>query len=318
MRVSAVICAYNHALFVGDTIRSVLEQTRPADEVLVLDDGSSDETVAVARRFEPQVRVLPCRHEGVVAARNRAVSETSGDLVAIIDSDDLVEPGRFARQVPVFQEHAAVGVAYGDCWVIGAAGGRLGRFWDLYPPPRGGHEAVELFATHCFVPANSVMFRRSSFEATGPLWGPGPHADYLKWIEMGLCSAIYRDSGPPLSSWRRHAEQTSRGDARRQEAYYLELKRALARLWRRSPSLRAMLPPRRAAARLARCHFMVALHAAREGERSLAVRHFRRAARLAPAEPLVLAGRIAAARTVRPVAMPLIGRVAERRLGRWD
>jgi hypothetical protein len=317
MRLDALICSYNHERYVARTIQSVLAQTRPADLVLVWDDGSTDQTVAVARRFEPAVRVVAQEHAGVVPARNAAVAATDGELVAIIDSDDLIEPDRFERQFPVFERDPAVGLCYGDCWLVDEAGRRLGRFWERYPPPAGGDRAAELFATYCFTPASTVTFRRAAFAATGPFWGPGSSTDYLKWVEMGLVSTLAQLPEPPLASWRRHASATSVGDARRQEALYLGLAEGLQRLWEAKPELRRRLPAARARRRQAMCHFMVAVHAIREGSWTLAAARFAAAARIAPDAPLPLAGWLASRRPVRPIAFRLLRLALTRRFRDW-
>ncbi len=92
MKVSVLIPAYNCAATVGATLDSVLGQTVPADEVLVMNDGSTDETVSVLNSFKPQVTVLHQTNRGVAASRNALIEQARGDLLAFVDTDDIWHP----------------------------------------------------------------------------------------------------------------------------------------------------------------------------------------------------------------------------------
>jgi glycosyltransferase involved in cell wall biosynthesis len=96
-RISAVIPTYNRAALVGRAVQSILAQTRPPDEVLVVDDGSTDDTEAVVRRLGPRVTYLRQENAGASAARNHGVDAASGEFVAFLDSDDVWSPDYLAR-----------------------------------------------------------------------------------------------------------------------------------------------------------------------------------------------------------------------------
>ena len=98
--VSVLVTAYNAEPWLAETLTSVADQTYDNLEVVVVDDGSTDGTLAVAGRFEgPRVRVVSQENAGACAARNRALSEARGDLVQYLDADDLLAPDKIARQV---------------------------------------------------------------------------------------------------------------------------------------------------------------------------------------------------------------------------
>ena len=86
--VSVLICTYNYARFLPKCLETVCGQTRPPDEVIVVDDGSEDETADVLRRF-PDVRYIRQNHEGKSAAFNRAMREARGDIICHLDADDF-------------------------------------------------------------------------------------------------------------------------------------------------------------------------------------------------------------------------------------
>lgn len=100
--VSILIPAYNAEQWIGDTLNSALAQTWPRTEIIVVDDGSKDHTLEIARRFESQgVRVIAQRNQGASAARNHAFSISHGDYIQWLDADDLLAPDKIARQMEV-------------------------------------------------------------------------------------------------------------------------------------------------------------------------------------------------------------------------
>jgi glycosyltransferase involved in cell wall biosynthesis len=104
--VSILIPAHNAQEWIADTIRSAIAQTWPRIEVIVVDDGSTDETLAIARQFEsPCVRVVTQENQGAAAARNTAFSLSHGDYIQWLDADDLLSPDKIAVQMNVVQKN---------------------------------------------------------------------------------------------------------------------------------------------------------------------------------------------------------------------
>jgi glycosyltransferase involved in cell wall biosynthesis len=106
--VSAVIPVHNGAAYVAEAIRSVLSQTRPPIECLVIDDGSTDATAEVVRGFGDEVAYVRHEREGVSAARNRGAGLARGRLIGFLDHDDEWLPDKLQRQVQALQCQAAV------------------------------------------------------------------------------------------------------------------------------------------------------------------------------------------------------------------
>lgn len=114
MKVSAVIPTYNRQAHVLRAIDSVLSQTVPVDEIIVVDDGSTDRTAEVIRgRYGSQVMVLRQENAGVSAARNRGIHEARGEWIAFLDSDDVWLPTKLKRQ---FEAVSALGAEFGACF----------------------------------------------------------------------------------------------------------------------------------------------------------------------------------------------------------
>lgn len=124
-RVSAVVPVFNGAEYLESAIHSVLAQTRPVAECIVVDDGSTDSTASVAQRFGSQVTYVrqPARG-GVSAARNRGAALASSELVAFLDHDDAWEPTKLERQLPLFAD-PAVALALCALCVVDASGAEL-------------------------------------------------------------------------------------------------------------------------------------------------------------------------------------------------
>ncbi len=104
-RISVLIPAYNCTATLRETLDSVLAQTRQADEILVMDDGSTDETRALARSYEPLLKVYWQPNAGLARARNALVARATGDLVTFLDSDDLWHPHYLESQLSNLEEY---------------------------------------------------------------------------------------------------------------------------------------------------------------------------------------------------------------------
>ena len=113
--VSVVIPAFNAELFIGETIDSVLAQTYPAYEVIVVDDGSSDRTrELVTERFGTRVRLVVQENQGPSAARNAGAAAARGDYLAVIDADDIWLPEKLSYQTKVLKQNPDIGLLCGN------------------------------------------------------------------------------------------------------------------------------------------------------------------------------------------------------------
>src|SRR4051812_8327405 len=89
MKISALIPTYNSAKTINKTLDSILQQTRRADEILILDDGSTDNTIEILNYYKPSVTVIQRENRGVASARNELCALATGDLIAFLDHDDI-------------------------------------------------------------------------------------------------------------------------------------------------------------------------------------------------------------------------------------
>src|SRR5438477_3130042 len=110
-RVSVVIPNYNYAHFVGDAIDSVLAQTFADFEIIVVNNGSTDSSLEVLQRYEDRIRLFDQDNRGQAGARNRGIEESQGELIAFLDADDVWEPNKLEKQIPLFDD-PSVGLVY--------------------------------------------------------------------------------------------------------------------------------------------------------------------------------------------------------------
>ena len=112
--VSVVITTYNQAAFIAQTLDSVFAQTYESYEVIVIDDGSSDDTPARIEPFEPRITYVRQKNLGVAGARNAGIIRARGEFIAFLDGDDLWEPDKLAVQVAAAQAHPESGLIVVD------------------------------------------------------------------------------------------------------------------------------------------------------------------------------------------------------------
>ena len=180
--VSVVLPTHNRARWVGRAIASVLGQTHRRIELLVVDDGSEDETCDVVSRFDGPIKLLSQPRAGAYVARNLALREAEGEFVAFIDSDDAWHPRRLASQLPLMKR-SAVGLVFGDALLVPYARSRPRSCFEVTPPRRG--RVADHFAWGNFVPTSTVLARRSCLEEVGGF--PTSHdvsADYVTWFRI--------------------------------------------------------------------------------------------------------------------------------------
>ena len=110
--ISVIIPTYNYARFIRAAIDSALCQTYPPEEVIVVDDGSTDETPAILAAYGDRIRVYRRNNGGVAAARNTGIAVARGDYLAFLDSDDIWEPRKLELQIARFEADSAVGLVH--------------------------------------------------------------------------------------------------------------------------------------------------------------------------------------------------------------
>ncbi|HEY9827653.1 MAG TPA: glycosyltransferase family 2 protein, partial [Stenomitos sp.] len=167
--VSVVIPAYNAEQYILETIRSVQNQTFSAFEILVVDDGSTDQTLALLETLnEPRLRVITGQHKGVSAARNCGIAAAQGEFIAFLDADDLWTPDKLQDQVEALQRSPAAGLAYSWTYYWMYAVEKASRTTSLVRSQVSGTDAYRTFLQENVVTSGSnITVRRAAVAAVG-------------------------------------------------------------------------------------------------------------------------------------------------------
>ena len=160
--IGIVITTYNHAHFLEDALVSVVNQTRPADRIVVVDDGSTDDPAAVAARF-PGVTLITQENQGLSAARNAGLAALDTRYVTFLDADDRLEPRAIETALACFERVPDCGFVYGAHRYINRDGELLGQ---RYEPP-GDDPFVRLLRRNFIAMHGTVTYRRECLVEAG-------------------------------------------------------------------------------------------------------------------------------------------------------
>jgi glycosyltransferase involved in cell wall biosynthesis len=168
MKVSIIIPNYNRASLVKETIDNMLMQTWEDKEIIVVDDGSTDNSVAVLKSYGDRIHLIEQKNQGVGAARNHGLKYASGEFVQFMDSDDLAGPSKIENQARELSERQA-DIIYGP-WIMVKFKDQLvipsGRALQQGPLPPG-RSACEWHASEWSTVLQSCLFRRSILDKAG-------------------------------------------------------------------------------------------------------------------------------------------------------
>jgi glycosyltransferase involved in cell wall biosynthesis len=168
-RTSVIITSFNYTEYLPAAIASVLAQTDRDFELLIVDDGSTDGSLAVARSYsDPRVRVLVEPHRGLGPTRNVGMQAARGRYIAFLDADDIWMPGKLAAQCAVLDRRADIGLVYTRFGVIDASGRMQSRRSYLAPKPSGAI-LRDLLEGNVIGTPSTICVRREIVE-DGNLW----------------------------------------------------------------------------------------------------------------------------------------------------
>lgn len=260
INLSVIIASYNHQDYIASTLESLEKQTYQNFEIIMIDDGSTDNTVDVAKHCPSRARIFEQHNQGVVAARNKGISLAKGKYICFVDSDDIVLPERFAKQTRLLDTYPQIGLVYADALIIDSNDNCIGKFNDVYRVKRG--DAAEMLVLHyCFTPMITVMVRTDILKKTGPYENPGLISDYMKWIEIAHLSKVFYDP-EPLGCWRRHTKSTSLNANK--EIVYAQTRIALRKILEKHPALKVKIGAK-IKKRISRSYFLTGFFAAVDG-----------------------------------------------------
>jgi len=220
--ISIMICSYNGERFIAQTIDSVLSQTYPNIEIVVVDDGSTDSTLEIIKTYQQRdkrIRLYIQPHQGFAAARNRAFQEARGEWIAIIDHDDLCYPTRLEKQFELSKVYPDADFIFSDTDYID----ENNRVFDSQFAHvkldcqylEKGKVAMMLLRLRCFIDSESVFIRKGIAQQCGLLdtkYLYAPDFDFFVRLgfEVNFCFTRER-----LSAWRVHSSQATHNNVRK-------------------------------------------------------------------------------------------------------
>ncbi len=208
--VSVVMPAFNVAPYIGAAIASVLAQTFQDWELIVVNDGSTDDTVEAAQAWvdsDSRIRIYHRENGGISAARNTALEHATGQFIAILDSDDLWQPAFLEAQLAIFAARPDVDIVTGNGWFLG---GRLhGRTVRPSPDVRPQPTLQTILADEMAIFIMSV-FRRRVYETIGGFDATlRSNEDYDYWLRASVAGFSFWRNDMPLGHYRRRDDSVS-------------------------------------------------------------------------------------------------------------
>lgn len=205
--VSIIVPAYNQSRYLGDAIRSALAQTRADLEVIVVDDGSTDDTPAVCQGFtDPRVRYVWQENRGLSAARNTGLREARGEFLSFLDSDDQFLPEKLELLLAAFERDPGLGLVAGQAVLIDQEGRPIGEVFDR-PLPAGLADLLLGNPLH----VGSVLLRREWQARVGHFDETlRSYEDWDMWLRLARAGCRMEWVPKPVSLYRFHLEQMTR------------------------------------------------------------------------------------------------------------
>lgn len=205
--VSVIIPTYNRAAMVMEAIESVLAQSYADRELIVVDDGSTDDTEAAVAAFLPQFTYVYQEHQGVSAARNRGAAIARGEYLAFLDSDDLWLKDKLLRQMQFMESHPEALICYSDeIWIR--------RGVRVNPMKKHRKYSGMIFPyclPLCIISPSSALFTRGLFEEAGMFDETlAVCEDYDLWLRIAARHPIYLVDEPLIVKRGGHDDQLSR------------------------------------------------------------------------------------------------------------
>jgi glycosyltransferase involved in cell wall biosynthesis len=214
--VSVIMPAFNVEAYIAEAIESVLAQTYTDWELVIVDDGSTDRTRAVAERYRAanpeQIVLVSHENRGLAAARNSALRVARGAVFALLDSDDIWQPGFLAAQMRLLADHPDVAIVTGNATTLGGAldGEPARPADDRRPAP----DLAQILRDETSVFIMSI-FRREVVERIGGFDERfRTNEDYDFWVRAAFAGFKFTRNPRPLAFYRRHGNSLSASDVR--------------------------------------------------------------------------------------------------------
>jgi glycosyltransferase involved in cell wall biosynthesis len=208
-KVSIIIAAYNSAGYIGDTIRSVFAQTFTDYELIIVNDGSTDDTEQALKPFQDRIIYICQNNRGPAGARNTGLRQARGDYAALLDNDDLWEATYLEKMIAQLEREPGIGLIYPNAVLFDSPRWEGKLFQDIYPSSQPV-TFEKLLARECNVFASS-LFRREVIEQFGMFDESLPKGvdDFDLWLRLAQRGVRFTFTTEPLVHYRKRRNALS-------------------------------------------------------------------------------------------------------------
>jgi tetratricopeptide (TPR) repeat protein len=224
-RVSVIIPTYNRSKLLQLAVESVLAQTYPAVEIIVVDDGSTDDTEAVMEQYAGRITYIKQDNQGVAAARNAGIRVASGEYLNFLDDDDRFMPAKIERQVQILDSRSEIGLVHCRYYHIDEDGNRLSEAGLL---PEG--KVLKELVCGCFVWSGAPLIRRQCLDQVGlfdeETWSTSE--DWDMWLRIAQAGYPFACVQEPLGAYRILPDSRMADVARLEHGVFAVLDRVFA------------------------------------------------------------------------------------------
>jgi len=205
-KVSVIIPTYNREPYIESTIQSVLDQTYTDFEIIIVDDGSTDNTKKRLEKFRGKIKIISQKNSERAVSRNNGIKNSNGKYIALVDSDDIWIKDKLERQVTILDENKDIILCYGHSLRINDKGEKIIKAKRQTQGFSG--DVFENLLIRNFIVSATPLLRRESFEATSGFQTRYiPYEDWEFWIRLSLIGKFYF-LNEPLAYYRIHEEQS--------------------------------------------------------------------------------------------------------------
>ena len=207
--ISILTPTYNRADYIESAIISALEQDYPNFEIVIVDDGSSDNTAEVVNSFnDPRIKFIAKEHSGAPKTRNRCIEEASGEYVLMLDSDDELMPGVLTQYAKILDQYTGTDIVYGDLQSFDEQGDKkVFRYEDLYKETN----LLSKMLRGSIIPNGGSLIRKELFSMFGGYNEDFPRAEDFEFWTRAITYANIKHSGIISYRWRWHDSNMTSG-----------------------------------------------------------------------------------------------------------